>query len=103
MRLLIVPESSLSVRRCTTVISQLSECGSDAKGGSMTELLPAPGAGGRWPPAHGTFSCDKVPVKSAGGGNSFSLEVTGGTGRAVSPRPAERSPVEGPFGEGEEG
>jgi hypothetical protein len=66
-------------------------------------LFPIIGAGGTWPPAQGTLGCDNVPVRSYGGGDSFSFDVGGGTGREVSAIPAERSPVGGTFDEKGEG
>ena len=52
--------------------------------------------------ARGSIICDKVPV-TLSGGNSFSFDVAGGTGREVSAVPAERSPAGGTFDEKEEG
>lgn len=65
-------------------------------------LFPIIGAGGTWPPAQGTLGCANVPVRSSGG-NSFSFDVAGGTGREVSAIPAERSPVGGTFDDKDEG
>ena len=98
--LLIDPESSLSDRRCTTVISTLKGGGDNVKGGAE-ELSAVNGAVGACP-SRRMHGCAKVPVTSVVGGCAFSFEVAGACRREVSAMPAEPASGGGTFGSDDE-